>query len=110
MVKNGDTFKGIFYGFALESVESAFSLKMVQHIKAGSSEANGSVEPFCDFVGSGDDHAMAFDIKDIIDLNIEGMTLSSSNKIANGKQNYESLTYLVNINDLFYRIKYRFSH
>ena len=85
-VKNGDTFKGIFFGVTLDSPESAYLLKMVQQGKPNNSgDASGLQETTWDFTGTGEDHAKTFDIKDVIDLAVEGISLGTQNKMQNGK-------------------------
>ncbi|KAL9033636.1 MAG: hypothetical protein Q9214_007419, partial [Letrouitia sp. 1 TL-2023] len=84
-VKNGDVFSGIFCGAAMEINESNYLLKMVQKIKSGvKSEANTGPEPLNEYTGIGEDHAMSFDLKDVVDLAVEGATFAGRDKPQNG--------------------------
>lgn len=84
-VKNGDVFSGIFCGAAMEINESNYLLKMVQKIKSGvKTEANTGPELLNEYTGVGEDHAMSFDLKDVIDLAVEGATFDGRDKSQNG--------------------------
>lgn len=82
-MKNGDTFSGIFFGSTMENQESAYLLKMVQQIPE-KGETNGTKDGLNDYIGVGDDHAMTFDIKEVIDLAVEGVTPNFRDKSQNG--------------------------
>jgi len=85
-VKVGDSFRGIFFGATIEGPESAYLLKMVQQIKSGSKgDVNGSQENSGDYVGAGDDYAMTFDVKDVVDLAVEGDLVGTQTKMQNGR-------------------------
>ncbi|KAI4164474.1 MAG: hypothetical protein LQ342_001787 [Letrouitia transgressa] len=84
-VKNGDVFSGIFCGAAMEINESNYLLKMVQKIKSGvKTEANTVPELLNEYTGVGEDHAMSFDLKDVVDLAVEGATFDGRDKPQNG--------------------------
>ena len=71
----------------METNESSYLLKMVQQLKSvGKSEANGVQDEYEILVGVGEDHAMTFDIKDVSGLNVEGVDISSNEKLQNGKR------------------------
>ena len=58
---------------------------MVQKVKSNDrAEANGNKDAFGDYIGSGDDHAMSFDSRDIVDLAVEGVTFDIGDKAQNG--------------------------
>lgn len=82
-LKTGDAFAGIFFGATMEGSESSYLLKMVQQTK-NRSEANGVKEGLEDYAGVGDDHSMSFDVKDVIDLAIEGIVFNHPNKLPTG--------------------------
>ncbi len=82
-VKSGESFTGIFFGAKLEGPELGYLLKMVQQVN-GRNEANGVKEALEEYIGVGDDHAMSFDLKDVIDLAVEGVTFNPRDKIQNG--------------------------
>ena len=90
-VRNGDVFTGIFFGVSSDSQELVYLLKMVQQTKAGdkSEGPNGVKDLSLDFVGVGDDHSMTFEGKDVIDLAVEGVTLSTQDKQMNGSLDLE---------------------
>ncbi|MCJ1229114.1 hypothetical protein MMC12_005779 [Toensbergia leucococca] len=84
-VKNGDVFSGVFVGSIVENHESAYLLKMVQHVKSEEKcEANGIQECTGDYIGVGEDHAMSFDIKEVVDLAVEGVAFDARDKPQNG--------------------------
>ncbi len=58
---------------------------MVQKVKANDkTEVNGDHEGYHDYVGSGDNHSMGFDLKDVIDVAVEGVTFDNREKLLNG--------------------------
>ena len=70
----------------MEQSEPAYLLKMVQQTKsAENSEVNGMHENMDDCVGVGEDHAMSFNIKDVIDFAVEGVSLGAHDKYQNGE-------------------------
>ncbi|KAL8775681.1 MAG: hypothetical protein Q9209_000177 [Squamulea sp. 1 TL-2023] len=84
-VKNGDVFSGIFFGSSFENNELACLLQMVQKVKASEkAEINGDHEINGDYVGHGENHAMSFDMKDIIDLAVEDVTFDNRDKSLTG--------------------------
>ncbi|KAL8694728.1 MAG: hypothetical protein Q9218_000654 [Villophora microphyllina] len=85
-VKNGDVFSGIFYGSSFEGHDSGYLLKMVQKIKSGDKrEPNGGHDNLGDYIGCGEDHAMSFELKDVADLAVDGMTFDVHEKASNGR-------------------------
>ena len=85
-VKSGDVFTGIFYGAVMDNQESAYLLKMVEKAKAGSkAELNGIQDSPAGFIGRGEDFAMSFDTKEVIDLAVEGINFETHNKMQNGR-------------------------
>ncbi|KAL8859539.1 MAG: hypothetical protein Q9178_003938 [Gyalolechia marmorata] len=84
-VKNGDVFSGIFFGFSSENNEPGCLLQMVQKVKASDkAEVSGDHEINGDYIGYGDNHAMSFDMKDVVDLVVEGVTFDHTDKLSNG--------------------------
>jgi hypothetical protein len=85
-VKNGDKYSGIFSSSSLEPNDSSFILKMVQKTHSEEAQANGVAEHDTIFVGSGKDHTIAFDVKDVVELSVENVTSTeTSSKNQNGK-------------------------
>lgn len=79
-------FSGIYFGASLDANRPAHMLKMVQQTKsAGKGESNGAHEDAIVYVGAGEDHAMSFDFKDVIDLAVEGVQFGAQDKAQNGK-------------------------
>ena len=76
-------FSGIFCGAILEYQHAAYLLKMVQQISMRVG-INGSREGLEEYIGTGEDHAMSFNIKDVIDLAAEGVTINYREKALNG--------------------------
>ncbi|KAL8675829.1 MAG: hypothetical protein Q9186_007569 [Xanthomendoza sp. 1 TL-2023] len=84
-VKNGDIFSGIFFGSSFENSELGCLLQMVQKVKASDkAESNGDHETYGDYIGFGDNHAMSFDMKDVINLAVEGVTFDNRDNSLNG--------------------------
>ncbi|KAL9591965.1 MAG: hypothetical protein Q9179_007194 [Wetmoreana sp. 5 TL-2023] len=84
-VKNGDVFSGIFYGSSFEGHDSGYLLKMVHKVRSSEkNEANGNQDNHIDYMGFGEDHAMSFEIKDVVDLAVDGVTFDVRDKTPNG--------------------------
>ena len=85
VTKSGDQYTGIFFGADLEGSDSSCLLKMVQRSRHHTqSSLNGTPETSADFVGTGDDFAMSFYIKDVVDICVENVTLGTREKLPNG--------------------------
>ena len=67
----------------MEGSESSYVLKMVQQTK-NRSEVNGVKEGSEEYTGIGDDHSMSFDVKDVMDLAVEGIAFNQPNKLSAG--------------------------
>ncbi|KAL8721505.1 MAG: hypothetical protein Q9225_001850 [Loekoesia sp. 1 TL-2023] len=84
-VKSGEIFSGIFFGASLEGNDQSYLLKMVQKIRSvDKAEPNGNYETHSDYIGSGEDHAMSFDMKDVVHLAVDGVTFDIREKALNG--------------------------
>jgi hypothetical protein len=71
--KSGEVFTGVFSGFAQDTSNTAqYRLKMVKR------------QPHPEYIGEGDEHAMAFDVQDTLSLSASDVPLSSSTSQANG--------------------------
>ncbi len=87
-VKNGDAFVGIFSGSSFETTETCWLLKMVKRNAAGSDRLTNGVDAGSGYVGSGPEHAMYFDLKDVVDLAVDGVTFGDHpSKGPNGRFN-----------------------
>ena len=72
-------FEGIFSGSSFDAGQSAWLLKMVKQTAFGSGhQVNGVEKSGPGYVGTGPEHAMRFETKDVVDLSFEGVTLSDS--------------------------------
>ena len=81
----GDVYSGIFFGALIDKEEPKYLLKMVQQIKYGNkTEINGAREPASDFIGVGEDHAISLNTKDVVDLCVDGVTITTLDKRPNG--------------------------
>lgn len=67
----------------MDNQDSAYLLKMVKQIQE-KGEVNGTKDSLNDYIGVGDDHAMAFDLKEVIDLAVEGVVFNIRDKPQNG--------------------------
>jgi hypothetical protein len=70
--RNGDKFTGIFSASPFELSDSTFVLKMVQRpaTQSEQSRSNTLSDAGSPFLGSPPDHSMAFDIKEIADVQV----------------------------------------
>ena len=59
---------------------------MVRRVKlASEAESNGVVNSEVEYIGSGEDHAMSFEAKDVIDLAVKDVSFNVQDKGQNGK-------------------------
>ena len=83
--KNSGVFSGIFFGASMEKSEPEYLLKMVQQVRVGhKGDSNGVRENPRDFIGFGEDHAMSFKAREVIDLAVEGIAINNQDRRANG--------------------------
>ncbi|KAK4992594.1 poly(A)-binding protein binding protein [Elasticomyces elasticus] len=86
VLKNGEQYTGIFSGGSFEPSAAYYTLKMVK--KTGphnTQQANGVAAVLTTYVGEGDEHVMAFDSQDVIDLAVSNVeTATSDSKTFNG--------------------------
>lgn len=83
--KSGDIFSGIFFGASMDKSEPEYLLKMVQQVRAGhKGDANGVRETSRDFIGFGEDHAMSFKMKEVVDFAVEGIPINNQDRRPNG--------------------------
>ena len=69
----------------MDNNESTYLLKMVRRVKLGNeAESNGVVNSEVEYVGSGEDHAMSFDAKDVIDLAVKDVSFNLQDRVQNG--------------------------
>ena len=84
---NGDVYSGIFFGALLEKKEPEYLLKMTQCVKRhDKGDTNGFRAGTPEYVGIGEDHAMAFKARDVIDLPLEPSAIKPQEKRVNGKR------------------------
>ncbi|KAL9635968.1 MAG: hypothetical protein Q9164_003131 [Protoblastenia rupestris] len=84
-VSNGDVYSGIFFGASMDKEECKYLLKMVQQTRHGNkTEMNGVRDTMSEYIGVGDDHAMSFNARDVVDLAVEGATIATQEKRSNG--------------------------
>ena len=69
----------------MEQHETSYLLKMVQQVSGPKTETNGVHEVSADYVGIGEDHAMSFDTKEVIELSVEGVSFGGLDRKQNGK-------------------------
>ncbi|KAL4969015.1 putative PAB1 binding protein (Pbp1) [Aspergillus stella-maris] len=73
--KNGDEFTGIFSASSLESADSSITLKMTQRqSKQDQQRSNGVSDAASPFLGSAPDHAMTFNLNDVVDVYVPSVT------------------------------------
>ncbi|KAI9678159.1 MAG: hypothetical protein M1817_006104 [Caeruleum heppii] len=85
-VANGDKFEGIFAGSSLEPSDSACVLKMVKQTTFGAQhQTNGVKSTTSDYTGSGPDHVMSFEMKDVVDITVDTVTFfDAPSRVQNG--------------------------
>ena len=70
----------------MDKSEPEYLLKMVQQVRLGhKGDLNGIRDPIRDYIGVGDDHAMSFKIKEVVDFAPEGISISNQDKRPNGQ-------------------------
>lgn len=78
----------------MENQESSYLLKMVQQL-VGRGETNGVKDVSEDYIGVGDEHAMTFDIKDVIHLAVEDVGFNVRDDSQNGNHLLNFLHFLI---------------
>lgn len=69
----------------MDNNESTYLLKMVRRVKLNSeAESNGVINSEVEYIGSGEDHAMSFEAKDVIDLAVKDVTFNLQDRVQNG--------------------------
>ncbi|KAF2100946.1 hypothetical protein NA57DRAFT_74543 [Rhizodiscina lignyota] len=73
---NGERYSGIFAGGSPDPPEPRYVLKMVKRLESlGQQQSNGVAELSDEYIGQGEDHVMAFDCQDIVDLNVPNVSM-----------------------------------
>ncbi|KAK5110100.1 hypothetical protein LTR62_006234 [Meristemomyces frigidus] len=84
-LKNGEQYSGVFCGGSFESSRSKYTMKMVRQTRTqGDPHVNGNTDSQVEYVGEGEDHAMAFDVQDTMSLAVDGVDTSASSAQQNG--------------------------
>lgn len=81
---------------------------MVQQL-TGRGETNGVKDMSEDYIGVGDEHAMTFDIKEVIDLAVEEVGFNTRDDSQNGNDLRHFLHFLIltMVSRVQYRLPYR---
>ena len=78
-MKNGEKYTGVLSGTNLDPSEMRYVFKMVKKVQAANdTQANGTSELSDDYIGSGDDHVMIFDMGDVADFHVNGVVLDKT--------------------------------
>ncbi|KAL5377198.1 hypothetical protein PMIN02_011593 [Paraphaeosphaeria minitans] len=93
-LKNGEKYTGVLSGTNLDPTEMRYVFKMVKKVQAASdTHVNGNSEPSDDYIGSGDDHVMIFDMGDVADFHVNGVVLDKTHsKGRNGASSFRTDT------------------
>ncbi|KAK5153782.1 hypothetical protein LTR04_006161 [Oleoguttula sp. CCFEE 6159] len=85
-VKNGEQYSGIFSGASTEPTEPSYLLKMVKRVYLpAEQQTNGANEPSEEYIGTGEDHIVLFNVQDVADLSVSGVDIGKAEaKAANG--------------------------
>lgn len=82
--KTGDKFEGIMSGTS-QPQEPRLTLKMTKkHHASSTGQANGVAAGEAALVGTGPEHTMSFDSKDIAEISISELTFAEPAKLSNG--------------------------
>lgn len=92
-LKSGEQFAGVFSGATSQNNEPRYHLKMVRQLsQPASQQSNGTTPVQGLLVGEGEDHAMAFDVNDTVDLSVQRVHIGTAqNRAVNGKEKQEQL-------------------
>ena len=84
--KTGEVYAGIFSCSLSETTDAFWLLKMVKRKAAGSDRRPGGTDGASSgYIGSGPEHSMYFDIKDVVELAVDGVEFGDrSTKGPNG--------------------------
>ncbi|EOD47508.1 putative pab1 binding protein [Neofusicoccum parvum UCRNP2] len=82
-LKSGERFSGIFSSSSLEQQESRYTFKMVKRLPSLGGQVNGTSESYDEYCGVGRDHRMTFDVKDVVVLNVDNVSMDKT-KTRNG--------------------------
>ncbi|KAF2441913.1 hypothetical protein P171DRAFT_366245 [Karstenula rhodostoma CBS 690.94] len=93
-LKNGEKYTGVLSGTNLDPTEMRYVFKMVKKVQAANeTHVNGNSEPSDDYIGSGDDHVMIFDMGDVADFHVNGVVLDKTHsKGQNGASSFRTDT------------------
>lgn len=85
--QDGRQFTGIFSGSTLEAGEDSYLLKMVKTVRSpSSSNLTGEEDAEEGFIGEGEDYAMIFRMKNVIELAVANVSFeTAATKAHNGK-------------------------
>ena len=83
--KAGDKFEGLFAGYTPTSDAPKAVLKMTKSVPSQPiTHSNGNSSQESAFIGTGDDHAMVFDLKDMADMTFPEYSIPEPARHANG--------------------------
>ncbi|TKX18633.1 LsmAD domain-containing protein [Elsinoe australis] len=87
-LKSGEQFAGVFSGATSQNNEPRYHLKMVRQLsQPASQQSNGTTPVQGLLVGEGEDHAMAFDVNDTVDLSVQRVHIGTAqNRAVNGSK------------------------
>lgn len=86
LTTSGEKFEGVFCGSTLESGETNITTKMTKRMTSGNdARANGVRDQSSAFTGSGPDHAMTFEGKDVAEISLPSLSIPEALKPQNGQ-------------------------
>ena len=78
-MKNGEKYTGVLSGTNLDPTEMRYVFKMVKKVQgANDLQTNGTSDASDDYIGTGDDHVMIFDMGDVADFSVSAVVLDKS--------------------------------
>ncbi|CAI6338275.1 unnamed protein product [Periconia digitata] len=93
-LKNGEKYTGVLSGTSLDPGEMRYVFKMVKRTQAATEgQTNGTAEASDDYIGTGDNYVMSFDMSDVADFHVDNVILDKSqSKGQNGASGFRTDT------------------
>ena len=83
-MNSGDVFTGIYLGSTVENNGTAFSLLMARHV-GSAGKVDEKKATALQYAGVGENHAMTFNFKDVVEISIPEIGERRQSKKQNGK-------------------------
>ncbi|KAF1955507.1 hypothetical protein CC80DRAFT_493007 [Byssothecium circinans] len=78
-LKNGEKYTGVLSGTSLDPTEMRYVFKMVKKVQAaGDAQVNGTAEASDDYIGTGENYVVSFDMSDVADFHVSNVILDKT--------------------------------